>query len=174
MARTKRPQKLASEELFGYAVKSLTARAYSVAALSAKLRQRAARLADIDLIIARLQDAGYLDDRRFAESFAANRVANDGFGRVRILTDLASHRVPRELAQSAVEKALEGMSEAEQIEAFIERRMGSAELTDEKKLASAFRKLRRAGFAAGPILNALKRRAKSSELVEDDFPIEDE
>jgi regulatory protein len=183
MATTKRPRdkqprekqrKLAAEELFEYAVKSLTIRSYSVADLTAKLRLRAARLSDIDLIVARLTDVGYLDDRRFAESYASNRVANDGFGRMRILTGLASHRVPREFAQSAVEKALEGTSEAEQIEAFIERRLGSAEFTDEKKLASAFRKLRRAGFATGPVLTALKRRAKNAELVEEDYPLEDE
>jgi hypothetical protein len=93
---------------------------------------------------------------------------------MRILIDLANHRVPRELAQSAVEKALEGMSEAEQIEAFIERRLPGAEFTDEKKLASAFRKLRRAGFATGPVLTALKRRAKNPEMVADDIPDEEE
>lgn len=177
MASTKRPQsrprKLEAEELFEYAVKSLATRACSVADLTAKLRRRAARLSEIDLIIARLKDVGYLDDRRFAESYASYRVSNDGFGRIRVLTDLASHRVARELAQSAVEKALEGMTEADQIEAFIERRLPGAEFTDQKKLASAYRKLRRAGFAPGPILTALKRRSKT-ELPEDDFPLEEE
>jgi regulatory protein len=172
MARAKKPRKLATEELFEYAVKALGMRAHSVADLNAKLRLRAAHLPDVDLIIARLKDVGYLDDHRYAESFASARAANDGFGRMRILIDLASHRVPRELAQAAVDKALEGRSEEELIQEYIERRMASVELDDERKLASAFRKLRRAGYSTGPVLAVLKRRAKRPEMV-DEMP-EDE
>jgi regulatory protein len=173
MARAKKPRKLAAEELFEYAVKALASRAHSVADLNTKLRQRAAHLPDIEMIIARLKDVGYLDDNRYAESFASARFANEGFGRMRILTDLAAHRVPRDLAQAAADKALDGRGEEELIQEYIERRMASVELDDEKKLASAFRKLRRAGYSTGPVLAVLKRRAKRPEMV-DDFPDEEE
>jgi len=43
-------------------------------ALKSKLRLKAANLADIDATIARLKEIGYLNDARFAESYAANRV----------------------------------------------------------------------------------------------------
>jgi regulatory protein len=168
----RKARKLAAEELFEYAVKALGARSYSTADLSAKLRLRAAHLPDIEATIARLKDIGYLDDSRYADSFASSRVANDGFGRMRILMDLQAHRVPRELAEGAVEKALTGLTEAEQIQAYIERRMPSLVLDDERKLASAFRRLRRAGFSTSPVLAALKRIAAKPDMIED-FPEEE-
>ncbi|HEX4273704.1 MAG TPA: RecX family transcriptional regulator, partial [Bryobacteraceae bacterium] len=80
MASSKRPRKLASEELYEYAVKCLGARAYSSGDLKSKLRLRAAHPPDADAVISRLEDHGYLDDRRFAQSYASSRVENDGFG----------------------------------------------------------------------------------------------
>jgi regulatory protein len=172
----KRPQKLASEELFEYAVKCLGARAYSTGDLKSKLRMRAANPADADAAINRLKDIGYLDDRRFAEGYAAARVENEGFGRMRVLNDLRARRVSGEMADQAVEHAIGDRSEAELIDAFIERRMHSVasggKIQDEKKLAAAYRKLRRAGFTSGPILAALKRIAARPEELEE--PLEEE
>jgi regulatory protein len=176
VASQKRPRKLASEELFEYAVKCLGARAYSTGDLKSKLWRRAANPPDVDGVIARLGDIGYLDDRRFAESYAAARIENEGFGRMRVLNDLRARRVSGDMADRAVEHALDGRSEAELIDAFIERRMHSiaagGPIEDEKALAAAYRKLRRAGFTSGPILAALKRIAARPESIEE--PIEEE
>jgi regulatory protein len=171
VAAHKRPRRLASEELFEYAVKCLGARACSTGDLKSKLWRRAANPPDIDAVIARLNDIGYLNDQRFAEDYAAARVENDGFGRMRVLNDLRTRRVSPAMADKAVERALEGRSEAELIDAFIERRMPSiakgGPIEDEKKLAAAYRKLRRAGFTSGPVLSALKRIAARPESLED-------
>jgi regulatory protein len=167
----KRPRKLAAEELFEYAVKCLGARAYSTGDLRSKLRMRAANPADADAVIDRLKDIGYLDDRRFAEGYAAARVENEGFGRMRVLNDLRGRRVSGDMAEQAVEHAIGDKSEAELIDAYIERRMHSVavggKIEDEKKLAAAYRKLRRAGFTSGPILAALKRIAARPEELEE-------
>jgi regulatory protein len=172
----KRPRKLAAEELFEYAVKCLGARAYSTGDLKSKLRMRAANAADADGAIDRLKDIGYLDDRRFAEGYAAARVENEGFGRMRVLNDLRARRVSGDMAEKAVEHAIGERSEAELIDAFMERRMHSVfaggKIDDEKKLAAAYRKLRRAGFTSGPILAALKRIAARPEAIEE--PLEEE
>jgi regulatory protein len=172
----KRPRKLAAEELFEYAVKCLGARAYSTGDLKSKLRMRAANPADADATIDRLKEIGYLDDQRFAEGYAAARVENEGFGRMRVLNDLRARRVSGEMAEQAVEHAIGERSEAELIDAFIERRMHSVftggKIEDEKKLAAAYRKLRRAGFTSGPILSALKRIAARPEELEE--PSEEE
>jgi regulatory protein len=176
VASQKRPRKLTAEELFEYAVKCLGARAYSTGDLKAKLRMRAAHAPDVDGLIERLKDIGYLDDRRFAESYASARVDNEGFGRMRVLTDLRARRVYGDMAEQAVEQALGGRSEAELIDAFIERRMPSVAaggpIDDDRKLAAAYRKLRRAGFSSGPILSALKRFAARPEAIEE-FPEEE-
>jgi regulatory protein len=173
---SKRPRKLAAEELFEFAVKCLGARAYSTGDLKSKLRMRAANPGDADAAIDRLKDIGYLDDRRFAEGYASARVENEGFGRMRVLNDLRARRVSGDMAEQAVEHAIGDKTEAELIEAFIERRMHSVaaggKIEDEKKLAAAYRKLRRAGFTSGPILAALKRIAARPEELEE--PLEEE
>ena len=176
MAAGRRPRKLAAEELFEYAVKSLGARAYSTGDLKARLRMRAANAADADAAIERLKDIGYLDDRRFAESYAAARVENEGFGRMRVVQDLRARRIAGETAEQAVEQALGDKAEDELIDAFIARRMASTfaagPVEDERKLAAAYRKLRRAGFTSGGILKALKRVAARPEEIEE--PVEED
>ncbi len=177
--RKARP-KLDEEALFTYAVRSLAARAASSDELRFKLRQRAAKLSDIDSVIARLKDIGYLDDKRFAEMFTTYRLENEGFGRARVLNDLRGRRVAPKLAEKAVAKAFEAKDELEMVAAYVERRMPSivagGHTGDERKLAAAYRKLRRAGFSSGPILAVLKRFAAHPELLEepppDDEPID--
>jgi regulatory protein len=163
--------------LFEYAVKCLGARAYSTGDLKSRLRMRAANPSDADGVIDRLRDIGYLDDRRFAENYAAARVENEGFGRMRVLNDLRSRRVQGDMAEQAVEHAIGDRSEAELIDAFIERRMHSiavgGPIEDEKKLAAAYRKLRRAGFSSGPVLSALKRIAARPDALEEPLDEED-
>jgi regulatory protein len=174
--RHTKPRKLASEELFEYAVKCLGVRSYSTGDLKSKLKLKAAHPPDADGVIERLKDIGYLNDQRFAESFAVARVENDGFGRIRVLSDLRARRVPPSVAGRAVEQALEGKTEAELIDSYVERRMpsiaGGGKIEDEKQLASAYRRLRRAGFTSGAILTALKHLSARPELLEE--PEEDE
>ena len=137
---------------------------------------RAANPADADGVIDRLKDIGYLNDQRFAENYAVARVENEGFGRMRVLNDLRSRRVSGQMAEQAVEHAIGDKSEAALIDAFIERRMHSVAaggpIEDERKLAAAYRKLRRAGFSSGPILSALKRIAARPDALEE--PLEEE
>ena len=103
-------------------------------------------------------------------------MANDGFGRHRVLTDLRAHRISGELAERAVANAMAGKTEAEMIEAYIERRIPSlnspGRVDNDRLLAAAYRKLRRAGFGSGPVLAALKQRASRPELLEE--PADDE
>lgn len=171
LSQRKQPRKLSAEELFEWSVKSLAVRPSSEGDLSTRLRRKALLASDVASTIARLKDVGYLDDRRYAESFASWRAENEGFGRRRILNDLRARRVDGKMAEQAVEQALEGKSEEEQIEAWIERRMPKAaagqSLGTDRELAAAYRKLLRAGFAPGPVLRALKRRAANPELMDE-------
>ena len=167
-------RKLAAQELFEYAVRYLGLRACSSDELKSRLRARAALLGDVDATIVRLKEIGYLDDKRFAESYAAARLENDGFGRMRVLTDLRARRVPSGLAEKAVERVFEDRSENELIDAFIARRLpslvGAGPIEDERILARAYRRLRRAGFSSAGTLAALKRMAARPELIEEPPP----
>lgn len=176
MRTSKRPARLAAEELFDYAVKILAARACSTEEMRNKLRNRAARAADIQPTIDRLTEIGYLNDNRFAESYANARVENDGFGKMRVLSDLRGRRVAANLADKAVAQAFEGREEAELLAAYIDRRMPTltGQIDDDRKLAAAYRRLRRAGFSSGAILTELKRRAKYPERIDEAPPEETE
>jgi regulatory protein len=163
--------KLDEDALFEYAVRALTARSSSTEELRFKLRQRAAKLTDVDSVIGRLKEVGYLDDKRFAEMFTAMRVENDGFGRARVLHDLRGRRVSGKIADGAIARAFQNKDELEMVAAYVERRMpavvAGGHSGDDRKLGAAYRRLRRAGFGSGPILTVLKRYAARPELLDE-------
>ena len=163
---------------WGVALKSLAGRATSTGELREKLRRRAERAEDIDDILARLKDSGYLNDRRYAESYAASRLSGEKFGRTRVIHDLRHHRVAPALAESSVEKVYKDVDEAALIEEWIRRKYRTAEreglFADQKDLGSAYRRLARAGFRSGEILKVLKRFAKNPDLLDGIEPPEEE
>src|SRR5450631_2487240 len=69
----KTPKLLPLEGLMNYAAQVLTVRAQSTGELREKLKRRAEQTDDVDEVIRRLKDVGYLNDQRFAESFAGWR-----------------------------------------------------------------------------------------------------
>jgi len=174
----RKPRPLDRDALFQYAVKSLGGRAQSTGELRQRLLRRAVLPADVDEILVRLKDDGYLDDRRFAEAFASSRLTNDRFGSTRVIQDLRQRRVAPALAEGTVRQVYEGVDESALIEDWIRRkyRMATREglFQEDKDLAAAYRRLLRAGFRTGEIIRVLKRFAKNPELM-DDFepPVED-
>src|ERR1035441_8774926 len=98
----KRPRQLSADELFAYSGKKLGGRAPSRGEMRTSLLARALESSDVDGVLARLKEYGYLDDARFAESFASARLENQGLGQSRVLRDLRQHRVPPDLAQRSV------------------------------------------------------------------------
>ena len=169
------PKPLDVEGLMNYAARALSARAYTVSELKTRLKKHAARTEDVDAVLARLKQAGVVNDRRFAGSFAEWRRENQGMGKTRVLRDLMARRVAPAVAKEAVEAAFEGVDETAMIEAFLKRKYRGKDLgallQEQKELASAFRKLRGAGFSTGNSIRVLKRYAAEAERLED---IEDE
>ncbi|HKV69653.1 MAG TPA: regulatory protein RecX, partial [Gemmatimonadales bacterium] len=74
--------------------------------LRLRLLQKQHRGEAVDRAIARLEWAGIVDDRRFAETFARAKVAR-GRGPSRVLRDLLTQGVDRKLAERAVAAAVE-------------------------------------------------------------------
>jgi regulatory protein len=174
----RKPRLLNLAGLWEYALRILAARAYSSGEIREKLRRRAEKAGDVDGVITLLKDRGYLDDRRFAESFASARLANDKFGRSRVVRDLRTRRVAPGLAETTVRKVYENVSEQALIEDFVRRKYRLAEreglFTDDKDLAKAYRRLLHAGFRSGEILKTLKRFARNPELLDAFEPPEEE
>jgi regulatory protein len=176
MKETKR-KRLDADGLWQYALKTLGGRAQSTGELREKLKLRAERAADVDAVLSRLKDLGYLNDKRFAEGFAAARLSNDKLGRTRVVNDLRRRRVAPSLAETTVQKTYEGVDEIALIEDWIRRkyRMTAREglFSEEKDLAAAYRRLARAGFRPGEIIRVLKRFAKNPELLDSFEPPEE-
>jgi regulatory protein len=174
----RRPKPLDRDRLLEYAVRSLGGRAQSIGELRQKLQRRAAQPGDVDEVLAQLKEIGYLNDARFAEGFAAARLANDRFGSARVLRDLRQHRVAPSLAEGTIRQVYENVDENALIEEWIRRKYRTAPreglFQDEKDLASAYRRLVRAGFRTGEIVRALKRFAKDPGLLDNFEPPEDD
>ncbi|HEX3743061.1 MAG TPA: RecX family transcriptional regulator [Bryobacteraceae bacterium] len=166
----RRARPLDAASLWEYALRLLAGRAHSSGELRQKLQRRTERAEDIDDILSRLKRDGYLDDRRYAESYAASRLAGDKFGRTRVIHDLRQHRVAPALAESTVAKVYQDVDESALIEEWVRRKYRTAEreglFADQKDLAAAYRRLVRAGFRTGEILKVLKRFASNPDLLD--------
>ena len=157
--------------LMTFAAQALSARALTISELRDKLKRRAAEPADVEIVLARLKESGYLNDQRFAESYASWRRDDGGFGKTRVLRDLMARRVAPAVAKQASEAAFQEVDEIAMIEAFLARKYRGKDLgallREEKHLAAAYRKLRTSGFSTGNSVRVLKRYAAQAELLEE-------
>jgi regulatory protein len=166
------PKKLDAEGLWAYSLKLLGGRALSTGEVRQKLIRRAEQETDVEPVLVKLRDYGYLNDTKFAESYAGWRKENEGFGKIRVLRDLRQRRVAPALAGDAVERAFKDTDETELIQAFLERKFRNVNLgellQEDKKLQSVYRKLRYAGFSSGTSIRVLKRYAEKADQLEDE------
>jgi len=164
------PLLLDANALWSFALKVLGGRALSTAELKEKLRKRAEDPSEIDGVVARLKEYGYLNDPAFAESYSTARRDNQGFGKARVLRDLRQRRIAPAVAEKAVEQSFGGTDETALIEQFLERKYRKIALVEylqeDKHLASAYRRLQYAGYSSGASIRVLKRYAARAEELE--------
>ena len=133
---------------FDRAVKLISAKSRSVAELRERLLQsRFATTGDVDAVIARLKEYGYLDDERFAFSYASLKVKQRPIGRRRLERDLKFKKVDEAVAEEALELVYAETSEAELIDRAIEKRIRlKGRPKDRLEAKSLFDHLLRQGF----------------------------
>lgn len=170
MFKKRETKKLDRDGLWNYALKSVGQRAQTSSEIRVKLRNRAAEPEDIDITLSKLKEYGFLDDRRFAQTFAESRLNNQGFGSGRAMRDLQARRVAPALAEQTVQKVYAEQNEVLLIEAYIRRKYRTANrevlFSQVKDMASAFRRLRLAGFSTANIVKVLKRFAADPGLLD--------
>ena len=111
-------------ETFARAVKLLAAKPRSVAELRERLLQgRNANKAIVETVISRLREYGYLDDERFAFSYASLKVKQRPLGRRRLARDLKLKKVEQTVADEVLELVYAEKPEAELIDRAIEKRV---------------------------------------------------
>ncbi|MER3442918.1 MAG: recombination regulator RecX [Meiothermus sp.] len=90
-------------ELLQYAVRVLAVRAYSEAALERKLLRRGSA-AEVEAVLAEVKRMGYLDDRKYTESYA--RLYQGRWGAAKIRRSLKAKGVPERVIDEVL-RALE-------------------------------------------------------------------
>ena len=150
------------------AVKLLAAKPRSIGELRERLLEKEwATEEAVDAAIEKLREYGYLDDERFAVSFAASRVRQSAVGAKRLARDLANKKVPRETAEEALRSVFAETPQEQLIDRAIEKRIRlrgrPQSREDTKKL---FDHLLRQGFP--PDLVISKVRALSAPDVDEE------
>ena len=109
---------------FERAVKLIAAKSRSVAELRERLLQsRQSNKSDVEAVISRLKEYGYLDDERFAFSYASLKVKQRPIGRRRLERDLKFKKVDSAVANEALELVYTETTEEELIDRAIEKRI---------------------------------------------------
>ena len=165
-------RKLTPEEVrkrtFERAVKLLAAKARSVAELRERLLEgRGANESVVETVISRLREYGYLDDERFALSYASLKVKQRPIGRRRLERELRMKKVESSVADEALELVYAETSEEQLIDQAIEKRIRlRGKPKDRLEAKSLFDHLLRQGFPFE--LVSEKVRATSQKDLDED------
>lgn len=142
---------LTPEELrartFQRAAKLLAAKPRSIAELRERLAERCSSKAIVETVIARLREYGYLDDERYALTYASSKVRQQPVGRRRLEQSLVMKKVDRKVADEALDQVFAETPEEELIDLAIAKRVrlrGRPKTRAEAK--SLFDHLLRQGF----------------------------
>jgi regulatory protein len=166
-----KPRQLDSEPaLYDAAIKLLMRRAHSVHEMKQALARRCPDDALIKKVLDRLKQGKYLDDSRYAKQFARYRSESRKQGKFRIARDLRARGVPDRHIDPALEESSTESSDSALIRQRIRRKLKLAggEM-DDRRIASLYRSLLRAGFSSDLIRREL-RRLSSGDLPEFDDP----
>jgi len=151
-------RKLETEaELYDVAVRALMRRAHSVHEMKQKLERRSDNKLLVQVVMARLKENGQIDDALYAKQFARQRTQGRKQGKFRVARDLRARGVPDRHIATALEEAAKETDEGAMVRQRIERKLRSyrGEI-DEKKMASIYSSLLRAGFSADVVRRELK------------------
>ena len=156
------PRKLSSEtELYAAAVNSLARRAYSVYEMRTYLERRAEDKDAVKSVLARLKELDYLDDARYARQFVRLHTESRKQGPFRIARDLRARGVPDRHIEAALAERSPDSSESALVRARLDRRIKTLRgPLDERRVASLYRSLLRAGFSADTIRREISALAK--------------
>ena len=141
----------------------LAARQRSVAELRERLLEgRGATESIVDTVIERLREYGYLDDARFAQSYAALRVQQRPIGRQRLQRDLWLKKIDKTTIDAALDQVFAATPEAEMIDRAIEKRIRLRGLPKNRAEAKKlFDHLLRQGFAFELVVEKVRAVSKS-------------
>jgi regulatory protein len=153
-------------ELYESAVRALMRRAHSVHEMKKSLERRSDDKGMVKTVLERLKRQGMIDDARYAKQFTRQRAEIRKQGAFRIARELRARGIPDRHIEVALEESSRETDERAVVRARIERKLKLFRgEVDERKIASLFRSLLRAGFAAD-VVRAELRAATREEVPE--------
>ena len=164
-----RPRQLETEEeLYDVALRALVRRAHSVQEMQKKLSRYTRNELLVRVVMARLKKSGQLNDQRYAQQFARNRTQSRKQGQFRIARELRARGVTDTDINAALEASATETDPAVIVRQRIERKLKSLSGgLDQRRIASIYSSLLRAGFPADLIRRELKRLTRE-EVPESD------
>ena len=144
-----------TKQVLARALRALTRRDHSTAELARKLRDGGTAPPQVEATIARLREAGYLDDRRFARQWADSAVRSGrGYG-PRLRLELQRRGIADEIIAEVLTEVAAEYGEAEMLAALLARKFaGFAPATApdrEKRRVMGY--LQRRGFSPAAIMD---------------------
>lgn len=143
------------------AIDALARRAYSVYEMRIYLERRAEDKNVVKGVLDRMKQMDYLDDARYARQFVRLRTELRKQGAFRIARDLRARGVPDRHVEAALAERSPESNESALVRARLQRRIKLLRgPLDERRVASLYRGLLRAGFSADTIRRELSALAK--------------
>jgi regulatory protein len=169
------PRKFTAEQdLYAAALRALMRRAHSIHEMKEYLARRAEDKEAIAPVIARLCEQNFLDDAKFALDYARQHAQSRRQGRFRIARELRARGVPDRHIDAALDAVFFDTDEAALVRKRLGRHLARARAPlDQRKLASLYRSLLRAGFSSNLIRSEL-RAATRAEVPDSAAAPEDE
>ena len=157
------PRRLSTEtDLYTAAINGLARRAYSVYEMRMYLERRAEDKEVVKGVLDRLKQLDYLDDARYARQFVRLHSELRKQGPFRIARDLRARGVPDRHVEAALAERSSDANESALVRARLERRIKTLSgPLDDRRVASLYRSLLRAGFSADTIRRELTALSKT-------------
>jgi len=145
---------------FDCSLRVLALRDHAEAELSRKLKEKGYREEEIEETVARLKQLGYIDDARFARSFASSALRNGrGYGS-RLKLELARRGVAAGIVAEVLGEISQEFSEGELLAGVMARRYAGfdPESATDKEKRKVVGYLQRKGFSLSAIFAQLNGR----------------
>lgn len=158
------PRKVSTDQdLYAAALGALMRRAHSVHEMKDYLSRRAENQESVGPVMARLREENYLDDAKFALDYVRRHAESRRQGRFRIARELRARGVPDRQIESALESVFADTDEVCLVRERLARHLAHLRgPLDQRKIASLYRSLLRAGFPADVIRAELRAVARAA------------
>jgi regulatory protein len=152
------PRKVTTEqELYALSLRALTRRGHSIHEMREYLERRAEDADIVSPVIARLREQNYLDDAKYALAYARQHANARRQGRFRIARELRTRGIPDRYIDAALDAVFAETDEGALVRARLKRQLAHIRGSlGERKVASIYRSLLRAGFSSDIIRAELR------------------